>query len=212
MTRVMYDSVSPDSIPDSATIVAGYVDGHYANMPLITDRFPGALHVPIAVRPSTDNGLVLDVETGDATPAEAPGWVTMRRNAGVDPTVYCNSSTWGAVKQAFADAGVPQPHYWIAQYDNNPAIPAGAIAKQYGGNNAYDVSSVADTWPGLDNAGDTMTPQQISDLADVVVERLLARQIPCPGDTPPTRSVAAILGYQDLHYANLLAAIKTPKP
>jgi hypothetical protein len=208
----MYDAVTPERIPTGAQIVAGYVDGHYANMAFMTRLYPAALHVAIAVRATTNDGLVLDVENGDASPEQAPGWVDMRRAAGIDPTVYCNSSTWAAVKQAFINHRIPQPHYWIAQYDGNPAIPAGAIAKQYASNNSYDTSSVADHWPGLDTTGDTVTPQDIENIADRVVAKLLAAEVTCPGDTPPTRTVAAILGYQDIHYSNVMNNINTLKP
>lgn len=152
MTRTMYDSINPSSIPVDAALVAGYVDGLYRNMDALAARFPNALRVPIAVFPSTDDGLVLDVETGDATPAQAPGWVQMRRAAGVDPTVYCNTDTWPAVRAAFQAAGVSEPHYWIAQYDGVAAIPAGAIAKQFESTDPWDLSVVADYWPGVDPA------------------------------------------------------------
>jgi hypothetical protein len=146
----MYDSITPSSIPAGATMVAGYVDGWYANMPAMASRFPSAVRVPIAVFAHTDDGIVLDVETGDATPAQATGWVQMRRSHGVDPTVYCDSSTWPAVRAAFQAAGVPEPHYWIAEYDGVPTIPAGAIAKQYKSTDPWDISAVADYWPGVD--------------------------------------------------------------
>jgi hypothetical protein len=150
VSRTMYDAVTVANIPAGASMVAGYVDGTYANMAAMTARFPNAVHVPIAVRASTNAGLVLDVETGDATPAQSVGWVVMRRAAGVDPSVYCNTSTWPAVKAAFSSAGVAPPHYWVAQYDGNPTVPAGAVAKQYSNPGPYDVSSVADVWPGVD--------------------------------------------------------------
>ncbi|MFE9421662.1 hypothetical protein ACFYNO_01730 [Kitasatospora sp. NPDC006697] len=152
MTRSMYDSVSPSSIPAGAPMVAGYVDGRYANLTALAARFPSAVRVAIAVFASTDAGVVLDVENGDATPAQAPGWVRMRRSHGVDPTVYCNTDTWPAVRQAFAAAGVAAPHYWIAQYDGVAAIPAGAVAKQYRSTDSWDLSIVADYWPGVDPA------------------------------------------------------------
>lgn len=143
----MYDSVDSSKIPANAAIVAGYVDGHYAWTPLDWARFPNVQHVRIAVFASTDDGMVLDVETGDATPSQAPGWVTMRRKAGIRPCVYMNASTWPLVQTSFASAHVSPPDYWVAQYDNNPAIPPGAVAKQYQSTAAYDISSTLDTWP-----------------------------------------------------------------
>lgn len=153
----MYDSVTPSAIPATATMVAGYVDGIYAWPPSAWARFPRAVHVPIAVFASTNAGVVLDVETGDATPAQAPGWVQRRRTAGVDPTVYCNLGMWPAVRRAFDAAQVPQPHYWIARYSADQTIPAGAVAVQYADPPAsggqWDISAVADYWPGVDQAG-----------------------------------------------------------
>jgi hypothetical protein len=146
----MYDGITPSNLPAGAAMVAGYVDGWYANMTEMAARFPGATRVGIAVHASTDDGIVLDVETGDASPSQAPGWVVMRRSHGLDPSVYCNTDTWPAVRAAFAAAGVPEPHYWIAQYDNAAVIPAGAIAKQYQETDPWDVSVVADYWPGVD--------------------------------------------------------------
>lgn len=157
MTRIMFDGIAQDApgiarIPTAIRLVAGYDDGDYAWSAADWALFPNSVHVHIAVHASTDSGSVLDVETGDATPEEAVNWVLMRRAAGADPSVYCNSSSWAAVRSAFATHDVRPPHYWIAQYDGNPAIPAGAMAKQYANHPGYDVSSVADYWPGLDPA------------------------------------------------------------
>ncbi|MDH6116923.1 hypothetical protein ABH930_000342 [Kitasatospora sp. GAS204A] len=181
MTRTMYDAVTAANVPAGATLVAGYGDGYYQNVAAFRARFPGATVVEIAVFAHDDLGQVLDVETGDATPAQAPGWVQMRRAAGVDPTVYCDTSTWPAVRSAFQSAGVAEPHYWIAQYDNNPTIPAGAIAKQYQDPGPYDLSSVADYWPGVDP-----TPED-----DVTPDDLLNARLPAlPGGYVPSVSDA----------------------
>jgi hypothetical protein len=153
--RTMYDAVTAANIPADAGMVAGYIDKIKLEPWSAADweRFPRATKVTIVKKAGTNAGHVLDVEPGDATPAEAPGWVRMRRAAGADPTIYCNLSTWPSVRAAFSDAGVAQPHYWIARYDGDPAIPDGAVAKQYLGNVApgYDVSSVLDYWPGVDD-------------------------------------------------------------
>ena len=152
--RTMYDAVNAQNIPPGATMVAGYGDTIHIPQWTATDwaRFPNAIKVVIVKRASTSAGHVLDVETGDATPAQAPGWVLMRRAAGADPTVYCNSATWPAVRAAFAAARVAEPHYMIAKYDGVAAIPMGAIAKQFRNTPGYDVSIVADYWPGVDPA------------------------------------------------------------
>jgi hypothetical protein len=148
----MYDSVTPANIPDGAVLVAGYADGFYANLPGLQARFPAATVVSIAVHPSTP-AQVLDVETGDATPAQAVQWCTrtMAATPNGQLTVYCNVDAWPQVRAAFQAAGVTEPQYWVAAYDGDPAIPAGAVAKQWLGDyRGYDQSSVADYWPGVD--------------------------------------------------------------
>lgn len=152
MSRLMYDAVTASHIPAGAALVAGYVNGKYANIPALRARFPRAVIVGISVSASANAGVVLDVERGDATAAQAPAWVKMRRRAGFDPTVYCSASVLADVVAAFRHADVDQPHYWIAKWDNNPSIPAGAVAKQYENTPGYDISSVAAHWPGVDPA------------------------------------------------------------
>ncbi len=147
----MYDSVDPAGLPTGADLYAGYVDGQYANADPIKARFPNVPFVGIAVFASTNDGIVLDVERYDATPQQAPGWVKMRRLAGVEPSVYCSEDGWATVKGAFAAAGVTEPSYWVAAYPGaGPGIPLGAVAHQYADMGGYDVSTVADYWPGVD--------------------------------------------------------------
>ena len=170
--RTMYDSVTAGDIPTNAKMVAGYVSGKWKWSQSDWARFPNAVKVRIATQASVNDGVVLDVEPGDATPAQAPGWVTMRRAAGVDPTVYCGLTSLPAVQAAFTAAHVAQPHYWVARYDNSPTLPAGVVAKQYinpptsGGH--YDLSAVVDYWPGVDPApieGPDMDSTQSAQLA-----------------------------------------------
>jgi hypothetical protein len=160
MTRICYDSVTAADIPANARMVAGYISGPYAWSPADWARFPDAVQVRIATQALVNDGHVLDVEAGDASPAQAPGWVQMRRKAGVDPTVYCSLGNWQMVRACFAANGILQPHFWIAAYDNVPTIPPGAVAKQYanaplaGGH--FDLSIVANVWPGVDKGGTDM--------------------------------------------------------
>ena len=210
MARLMFDSVNPASIPAGSTMVAGYVNGAYANLPGLRARFPHALMVGISVTAGADEGVVLDVETGDAAPAEAPGWVLKRRAAGVDPTVYCNASTWPAVRAAFAAAGVAAPNYWIADYDGDPAVPAGAVAKQYASNDSYDTSAVAAYWPGVDPVPqppeDIVTPQDIADLAAAVWSHPLADPFRLDAAGHPAQTAAGeYLVYGDSHFDRLTA-------
>ena len=166
--RTMYDSIDPGAIPTDAEMIAYYLNGSwgpdwrahgsdYGWDAAALARFPNAVKVGIAVNAQFDGGVVLDVEAGDALPEEAPGWVTKRRAAGVDPTVYCNLSNLDAIKTAFFTTGTPMPHLWLAHYDNVVEVPSGCVAKQYAdpamipGNPHYDLSAVADIWPGVDD-------------------------------------------------------------
>ena len=158
-------------IPINTPIVAGYVDGTYRWSDADWGRFPDAVHVRIAVLATTNDGHVLDVEQGNATPDQAPAWVAARRAAGFDPTVYVNLANVQAVRAAFVAAGVPEPHYWLAHYDNDPTIPPGYVAKQYANpplaGAHYDASSVADFWPGVDTLA--TAPARIGQSADLVL-------------------------------------------
>lgn len=152
--RTLYDAVASKStnIPADAQMVAGYVVGPYAWTAADWARFPNAVQVTITTTAAEDAD-VLDVETGAANPDSAPPWCSIQRKHGGTPSVYCNLSTWPAAKAAFAAAGVTEPNWWIAAYDNVAEIPDGAVAKQYTDNapsNPYDTSIVADYWPGVD--------------------------------------------------------------
>jgi len=156
--RTMFDGINTDAadIPTTARIVAGYVDGLYKWSTTDWARFPNAVKVRIAVFATTNDGHVLDCEPGNCTPSQSVDWVLLRRKAGADPTVYCGRNTWWPqIQAAFSARGVPQPHYWVADYSvsqTNPQIPTGALALQYRDTGGYDLSVVADYWPGVDPA------------------------------------------------------------
>lgn len=179
MTRTMYDAVNAENIPANATIVAGYVD--QIRIPPWSsadwDRFPNAAKVQIVKKASSNFGHVLDVEPGDATPAQAPGWVTMRRAAGLaTPCVYMNASTWPAVKAEFAQQNVAPPLYWVAQYDLKAVLPDGAIAKQHTNTAGFDVSVVADFWPGVDSP----SPSHLTE-SEIQMTEYVGKAIPANG-------------------------------
>ena len=152
MTRKMYDAINAGSLPADGDLYAGYVDGNWPDRNAIAARFPGKIVVGITVNPNDNQGVVGDGPPDNGAWDEWVNWVLKRRAAGVDPTINTNASNWQAGRAAFTAAGVAQPHWWVAQYDNDPAIPAGAVAKQYASNSLYDTSSVADYWPGVDPA------------------------------------------------------------
>ena len=163
--RTMYDSVDPTTIPADAQMVAGYVDpgGDYTWSAEAWARFPSATKVRIAGWASTDDGHVLDVEAGDATPDQAPGWCTRARARGIVPTVYCSEAVIGDVLGRFDAQGTPRPLIWRAAYpgggpslDPSAGVPHTEIAHQWANPDIihaeYDVSVVADYWPSVDPA------------------------------------------------------------
>lgn len=161
--RLMYDSINVMAIPADATMVAGYYSGARipSTLPALRERFPNATIVDICVT-SSQNGMVLDVETGDATPNQVPMWLNRQRALGKDPTVYTSTAMWPAVKAACAVAGIALPHWWRAHYNGVAALEMGEIAHQYTNGvtpstapyrvPGCDTSIVADYWPGVDPA------------------------------------------------------------
>lgn len=151
--RTMYDAVTPANIPADAEAVAGYIDGRYAWSQADWARFSTPVKVTIAVFAAHD-ARCLDVETGDATPDQAPGWVARQRaNGDPHPWVYCSESVWSQVRQAFAAQGVPEPIWWIAAYPGSAGagnLYPGAHAHQWIDDGPYDRSVLADHIPGID--------------------------------------------------------------
>lgn len=151
--RTMFDSISVTALPAGADLYAGYDDGNWPDAAGIAAFHPGKTVVRITVNPADEIGDVLDVETGDATPTDAPRWVHNRRDLGADPSVYCTMSSWLACKNAFAVYGIAEPHWWVAHWTTSLAAPpTGAVALQWGHGSGYDKSSVVDYWPGIDPA------------------------------------------------------------
>ena len=88
----MFDSVDVTEIPMDAKAVAGYVNGKWPTYWTLVTQFPHAEKVSIAVTADRDADC-LDVERGDATPDEAPGWVKRQIARGVQrPIVYASVS------------------------------------------------------------------------------------------------------------------------
>jgi hypothetical protein len=197
----MFDSIDASQIPADAQMVAGYVNGIYAWSAADWARFPHAVHVTVTVN-AGGSADVLDVENGDASPAEAPGWIAAHPNG----SIYCDSSTWPAVRAAFGSR--PLPPFWIANYNGDASsIPAGAVAAQYEDAGPYDLSVVADYWPGVDPAPSPSPPPVPSEDivtpadAQLFVSTLMATKVAEAGDPAPnTRTVLELFAYLDQHY------------
>lgn len=155
----MHDSITAAHIPTSAVAVAGYVDGLYRWSEDDWALFPTAFKLRIAINASTNDGDVLDIEPGCASPEQAPGWVAMRRAAGLRrPVLYCSRSWLPAVSKAMNAAG-QAADYWVADYTGSPHHIAGSIAVQWAGDATsgghYDLSDIDDAWthPSLQATG-----------------------------------------------------------
>ena len=199
MTRVMYDAVTTGNAPGDGTFYAYYTNGTYANESAVKRAHPGKRYVAITVTASApaQKGWVLDCETGDATPSQAVTWVHNYPGPNNEVTVYCNTSTWPTVRAAFRNAGVGEPSYWVAQYDGDPTIPAGAIAKQYLGDyHGYDKSSVAAHWPGVD-----ASPTPVPPKPPVVQEDIEMLIVKYPTTTPGWQGDFLLSGGKLTHIA-----------
>lgn len=140
----MADSDNAANLPEGMDLYAAYVDG-YSNYDAAVARFGKGKVVSISVDGAP--AQVGDVEKGALTIQQA-----IQIGYG---SVYCSTSGWPANVAAYRAAGKPQPNWWVAAYPGiGPTIPAGAIAHQYTDVGPYDLSIVADFWPGVDEEDD----------------------------------------------------------
>lgn len=122
--RILFDSTTPvASIPLDAEMVGTYCSGD-GFIPLhdVVERWPNAKQVRINVDGNPALGDCLDVENGDATPADVDPWAHARLKAGVpmeNLAVYCNRSTLPAVQAATS----LKLFHWVATLDGTLIIP-----------------------------------------------------------------------------------------
>ena len=134
MTIQMFDSINPATVPSVASTshdaVAGYVDGRWPDFQALERLFPKAHHLSIAVT-AADDADCLDIETGDAVPSEAAGWVRRQHARGVArPCLYANVSEMPAVKANLDDAGLSRGSYrlWAAHWTYDLAVATAELA------------------------------------------------------------------------------------
>lgn len=155
--RIGYDSTSPKDCPDDGEVYCGYIDGTYSK----NHAEQKARHPDKAVwsvgRFTSSRANWYDRETGLLTDAQAvdaaAGNISRHEFAGI----YCNLSSWPAVKTEVARRGLTgKVHYWIAwEHGGEDEIPAGAVGRQYllspgEAKGHYDKSLWVDYIPGLD--------------------------------------------------------------
>lgn len=122
--RVMLDSAAPSSIPASAPMVAGYVDGDFAWLPNDWQRFDGRPRVHITVEPfnrlrqptgyasgNFHEASVIDHETGAFSIADTARFVPARNRLHPGTaTVYTDWADLPAVLRANRAHG---QRYWL---------------------------------------------------------------------------------------------------
>lgn len=117
--RLQYDSVSVGNIPRRARAVAFYVDGLYANESAVKAQAPNARYTSIAVFTSGEADF-LDIETGNATIAEAAGWFRKMKKLRPKrkPGFYIGASNAYALVNTLSVAGIKRHEYilWTAHY------------------------------------------------------------------------------------------------
>jgi hypothetical protein len=109
---VMFDSASQD-FPDDSLLNAYYFNGHYAHIPYKVGQ--GAVWIDV-LNNAPKSCSWLDVETGDATPADVPGWLDARNMPG-DQGIYCSIDSVAAVNSYAAKRPF---NLWVSTLDGNP--------------------------------------------------------------------------------------------
>lgn len=191
----MFDSVDPALFPDPAVVhfdaTAGYVNGRYPSSAGILKRFPNLPHVSISVT-STGVADACDVEAGDLTPDQVPGWIDNywnRRHA--LPVVYGSDP---AIRTAVGS----RPYLaWNANWTYKPHIDDGYQATQWTDPPAPQGTAPAGTLKGVDQTlmtdrffyaiggtvATTLTADDLAAIAKAVLETQFFKQ---PGNVDPT--------------------------
>lgn len=140
MSIHFYDSANPQSVP-SGVYAAVYINGRFAWPEHDIRRMEKVIRITVAPGASwARSARCIDIENGDATPAEAMSFLRARADAYGDATAYCDRSTLPEVQRLALKAGI-NVRYWVATLDGTQNV-AGAWAVQYQGgiHSAFDLS------------------------------------------------------------------------
>jgi hypothetical protein len=116
-TILMFDDVLVADLPN-ADAYAAYIDGIFENLAQLRARFPSAHILTVAVK-ATDVADCLDIESGDATNAEAAAWFKLVLAHGVTkPCFYTSASNVDLLVEELDRAGIGRSSYriWSAHY------------------------------------------------------------------------------------------------
>lgn len=116
--QTMFDDVSQGLLPSGAYAYGAYVNGTFQNYAAVKAAHPKAHILGISVTAGAVSDC-LDIENGDATPGQAPGWYSRskgKRANGLRPVLYSMASQYGSVIQIMTSAGIPRSEYvlWSA--------------------------------------------------------------------------------------------------
>lgn len=129
-TNVTVEAAHVDS---TIHAVAGYVNGRYANWASLVAKWGKTkflLSIDVANNPAA-GAQCLDIETGDATIADAPGWFKATQAAGKAakdlryyPKLYTSESNVSSLVKTMTAAGVARDEYmiWSAHYTGSAHI------------------------------------------------------------------------------------------
>jgi hypothetical protein len=131
-TAVMFDTTTLAALPHKPFAVAGYTAGSWPTYLTLRRGWPSAHSVSIAIGWGY-RADCLDVEPGDATPAEVPAWVNAERKLEAKPCVYSDWYEWTTQLRpilARAHIALTSILEWVADYTGCPALIAGFDADQ----------------------------------------------------------------------------------
>jgi len=116
-------------IPTDPLAVGGYINGVVTRF-IWTDadwaHFPVSYHIRINVTGERGRGNCLDVERGDATPADVQPWLESVASSPDPLLIYCNGSNLSACLAARRAAGV---HAWMWEATLDGTVPNRAMVQ-----------------------------------------------------------------------------------
>jgi hypothetical protein len=149
---VMADGVTITSLPKGLSAYAGYVSGTWRTYGPLVKLFP-KLKVGRFLGIATNIGAMaraLDIESGDATPDQAGGWVKRAEAVGITrPRLYMEISEVDAVLASLKADGIPRDsvRWWIA----HPGTKQHICGPHTCGRITFDADATQYDWaPGYD--------------------------------------------------------------
>lgn len=151
----MADSIDPAALPAGMDAYAGYVGGRWPDFEAIASREKGARLLSVAIAADEDADC-LDIENGDATVDQAPGWAKRQRARGVArPCLYTSVSNGAELMAVMSASGWPRgayrlltAHYGAGQHICGPRcggsdFPGTADGTQWIDHGGWDESLLA---------------------------------------------------------------------